>query len=90
MLDQSLIFAFFKPRGIRDLLSFLPGIVVQQSLTMQGMADLYGVDMGALVPLIVSYNDLLPCRGSRYRLRDYVSGFLQDRSRSQLCYCDPI
>jgi hypothetical protein len=54
MLDQSLIFAFSKPRGIRDLLRFLPGVVVQKGLTMQGMADLYGVNMGVLVPLIMS------------------------------------
>jgi hypothetical protein len=94
MLDQSLIFAFSKPRGIRDLLRFLPGIVVQKSLTMQGMADLYGVNMDVLKPLIVSNIALLSSSdnylGSRYTLTDYVGGFLQDQSRSQLCYCDPI
>ena len=94
MLDQSLIFVFSKPGGIRDLLRFLPGIVVQKGLTMQGMADLYGVDMDVLKPLITSNNDLLSSSnnrlGSDHRLTDYVGGFLQDQSRSQLCYCDPI
>jgi hypothetical protein len=54
MLDQSLILAFSKPRGIRDLLRFLPGILVQEGLTMQGMADLYGVNIDVLEPLIAS------------------------------------
>jgi hypothetical protein len=44
MLDHSLIFAFSKPRGICDLFSSVPGMVVQNGLTMQGMADLYGVN----------------------------------------------
>jgi hypothetical protein len=97
MLDQSLIFAFSKPGGIRGLLRSLPGILVQEGpgLTMQGMADLYGVNMDVLEPLIVSNIDLLSLSvhrqvGSRYRLTAYVGGFLQDRSRSQLCCCDPI
>lgn len=44
MFDHSLISAFSKSRDMGDILRLLPGIVVQKtSLTMQGMAELYGV-----------------------------------------------
>ena len=86
MVDQSFVFAFCKSRGIGDLLRFLPGIVVQNGLTMRGMADLYRVNVDVLEPLIVSNIGLLSTFDarfrSRYKLTDYLAGFLQDRSRS--------
>ena len=75
----------------KDLLRFLPGIVVQKNLSMQGMADLYGIKpdflerLESIEMLRLSRQDLYP----GYILNDYLSGFLQDRDCSQLHYCDP-
>ena len=88
MVDHS----FSKSKDLGDMLRFLPGIVVQKNLSMQGMADLYGIKPEFLERLksiemlrLVSRRDLYP----RYTLDDYLSGFLKDRDRSQLYYCDP-
>ena len=75
------------------MLRFLPGVVVQKHLSMQGMADLYRMKPDFLERLIKStieplrplYHHPYP----RYILDDYLSGLLQDRDRSQLYYCDP-
>ena len=86
MVDHS----FSKSKDLGDMLSFLPGIVVQKNLSMQGMADLYGIKpdflerLQSIEMLRPSTDDLYP----RYTLDDYLSGFLQDRDRSQLYYCD--
>jgi len=64
------------------------------------MTDLYGIKPDLLECLIKS--TIEPIRlgyrstslgyryPSRYRLDDYLSGFLKDRDRSQLYYCDPM
>ena len=77
MIDQS----FYKSKDLGDMLRFLPGVVVQKNLSMQGMADLYRVKPDFLERLIKSIelltpspHDLYPC----YQLDDYLSGFLQD------------
>ena len=59
---------------------------------MQGMADLYGVNIDVLEPLIASNVAFLSSfddNNLHYTLTDYVRGFLQDPGRSQLYYCDP-
>ena len=93
MIDRSIS----KSKDLGDMLRFLPGVVVQKNLSMQGMADLYriipdflerlikSIDLRVLRPEFESSHDLY----SRYKLDDYLSGFLQDRDRSQLYYCDP-
>ena len=87
MLDQSLS----KSKDLGDMLRLLPGVVVQKEMSMRGMADLYGIELDLLGCLINStIEPLRPGFLSRYTLNDYLSGFLQDRDRSQLYYCDPI
>ena len=84
MLHQS----FSKSKDFGDMLRFLPGVVVQKHLGIQGMADLYRIKPDLLERLIESIiGPLRPCNG--YILDDYLSSFLQDRDRSQLHYCDP-
>ena len=88
MIDQS----FSKSKDLGDMLRFLPGVVVQKNLSMQGMAALYGVKPDFLEHLIKSIELLRPSLSylnPRYTLDDYLSGFLQDRDRSQLYFCDP-
>ena len=87
MIDQS----FSKSKDLGDMLRSLPGVVVQKDLSMQGMADLYRIKPDFLTRLIksiellrLSPHDLYP----RYMLDGYLSGFLQDRDRSQHYYCD--
>ena len=89
MFDQS----FYKSKDLGDILKFLPGVVVQNHMSMQGMADLYRIKLDLLERLIKSTIEplkLSPYSQSRYKLDDYLSGFLQDQVRSQLHYCDPI
>ena len=87
MFDQS----FSKSNDLGDLLRFLPGVVVQNHITMQGMAHLYNVKPDLLERLIKSPIEPLKLSSySLYKLDDYLSGFLQERDRSHLYYCDPI
>ena len=93
MLDQS----FSKSKDFSDMLSFLrilAGVVVQKDLSMQGMAHLYKIKpdllerfiKSTIEPLRLTYVSPYP----RYILDDYLSGFLQNRDRSRLYYCDPV
>ena len=87
MFDQSLS----KSKDVGDMLRLLPGVVVQKCISMQGMVDLYRIKPDLLERLIKS--SIRPLKLSSYSyyiLDDYLSGFLQDRDRSQLLYCDPI
>ena len=84
-------------KDLSDLLRFLPGVVVQKHISMQAMIDLYGIEPDLLKCLIKSTIvtgrlslRLGPRSPPRYILNDYLSGFLQDRDRSQLYYCDPM
>lgn len=93
MLDQSFLFATSGDMG--DLLRLLPGIAVQRDLTVQGMASLYKVKVNQIERLIISFEGLTLRYSKfgddpRYVLERYLSRFLRDRDRSQLCYCDPI
>ena len=87
ILDQS----FSKSKDLGDLLRFLPGVAVQKKfMSMQGIADLYRITPQLLKRLIRSTIEPLKLSSrSHYILDDYLSGFLQDRDRSQLSYCDP-
>ena len=87
IFDQSLS----KSNDLGDLLRFLPGVVVQKRMSMQGMVDLYRIKPDLLERLIKSTIEPLKSFPlSDYTLDDYLSGFLQDRDRSQLNYCDPM
>ena len=72
------------------MLGFLPGVVVQKRMSMQGMAFLYRIEPDLLNRLIKFTIEPLKSPPSYYILDDYLSRFLQDRDRSQLYYCDPI
>ena len=88
IFDQSLS----NSKDLGDMLRFLPGVVVQKGLSIQGMADLYKIKPYFLERLIKSIEPLTPLRCAvypRYLLDDYLSDFLQDRDRSQSYYCDP-
>ena len=90
MFDQS----FSKSKNLGEMLRLLPGVVVQKHLSLQGMADLYRIKPDFLERLITS--TIEPLRSSshipspRYILDGHLSGFLRDRDRSQLYYCDPM
>ena len=87
MFDQSLS----KSKDLDDLLRFLPGVVVQHYISVQGMAVLYRIKpdlLERLVKFTIEPLKLFP--SSRYILDDYLSGFLLNRDRSQLYYCDPM
>ena len=89
MFDQSLT----KSKDLGDMLRFLPGVMVQKPMSMQGMAHLYRIKPDLLEWLIESTIEplkLSPHSNSCYILDDYLSSFLQDRDRSQLYYCDPM
>ena len=94
MFDQS--FSTSKSKDLGEMLKFLPGVVMQKHLSMQGMADLYRIKPDLLKRLIKSIieplrsSDLPDAPYSPYILDDYLSGFLQDPDRSQLYYCDPM
>ena len=85
MFDQSLS----KSKDLGDMLRFLPGVVVQKQMSVQGMADLYRIKPDLLEHLKSTIDPLGPSY-SVYILNDYLSVFLQDRDRSQLYYCDPM
>ena len=93
MFDQSIC----KSKDLGDMLRFLPGVVVQKYMSMQGMAVLYRIKPESLERLIKSTIEplrLFSCYNSPYHSpyvsELYLSGFLQDRDRSQLYYCDPM
>ena len=88
MFDQSLL----KSKDFGDLLRILPaGVVVQNEISMEAMADLYRIKPELLDRLVKSpIEPLKKTRSGNYILDEYLSGFLQDRNRSQLYYCDPI
>jgi hypothetical protein len=86
MFDQSL----FKSKDLCDLLRYLPGIVVQKHMSMQEMAGLYRIKPDLLERLIKCTIEPLKLSYYGYILDDYLSGFLQDRDRSQIYYCDPM
>ena len=78
-----------------SLLRSLPGVVVQKDfLSMQGMAVLYRIEPDLLERLIKSTIEPQTLRHiyrhSYYISDDYLSEYLRDRDRSQLCYCDPM
>ena len=50
MFDQS----FSNSKDLGDMLKFLPGVVVQKRLSMQGMVDLYGIKPDLMERLIKS------------------------------------
>jgi hypothetical protein len=91
MFDQSLL----KSRDLNDMLRFLPGVVVQKEMKIQGMAALYRIEP-SLLERFIKFTTQAPGSSlyhilySHNILDDYLSGFLQDRDRSQLYYCDPI
>ena len=92
MFDQSIC----KSKDLGDMLRLLPGVVVVKDMSVQGMADLYRIKPDLFERLVKStIEPLRPSLVSRtpyspYKLEDYLSGFLRDRDRSQLCYCDPM
>ena len=87
MFDHSLS----KSKDLGDMLRLLPGVVVQKELSMEGMAELYRIKPDLLECLIGStVEPFRPRYSSGYSLDDYLYGFLQDRDRSQLYYCDPV
>ena len=91
--DQT--FSTCKSEDLGDMLRFLPGVVVQKQMSMQGMACLYRIKPNLLERLIKSIT-IQPLKlphayvNPRFRLDDYLLGFLQNRDRSQLYYRDPM
>ena len=96
IFDQSLS----KSKELGDMLRFLPGVVVQKHMSLRAMAVLYKIKPELLERLIKSF--LEPLRDAspieplihifpyyRRGLDGYLSGFLQNRDRSQVYYCDP-
>ena len=93
MIDQS----FLKFKDLGDMLRLLLGIVVQEYLNMQQMANLYRIEPDLLERLIKYTTVSERIRSApifyythRYKLDGYLSDFLQDRDRSRLYYCDPM
>jgi hypothetical protein len=86
MFDQSLS----KSEDLGGMLRFLPGVVVQKHMSIQGMADLFRIKPDLLERLINLFFEPLKPSSSHYILDNYLSGFLQDRDRSKHYYCDPI
>ena len=88
MFDQS-----SKSNDLAVMLRFLPGVVVQNHMSMQGMCHLYKIKPDLLDSLIKSTIEPLHLSTEpypRYILDGYLSDFLQDRDRSQTHYCDPM
>ena len=95
MFDQSLS----KSKDLGDMLRLLPGVVVQKEMSLEDMTDLYGpgIKLDLLKCLIKSTIEPLRQKPgytltylNHYTLDNYLSGFLQDRDRSRLYYCDPM
>ena len=88
MFDQSLS----KSKDLGDVLRFLPGVVVQKSMSYGGIAELYRIKPDLLERLkstIDPFHSPYHWRDT-HMLDDFLSDFLQDRVRSQLYYCDPM
>ena len=82
-------------KDLGDMVRFLPGVVVQKHMSLEGMADLYRIKPDLLERLFKSTIEPLRSTPSHtlcphYILDGYLSGFLQDRDRSQLYYCNPM
>ena len=90
MFDRSLSGS----KDLGDMLRFLPGVVVLlNGMSMQGMAGLYGIKLDLwerLIKFTVEPRRPEVFPNSHFRLDGYLSGFLLDRNRSQLYYCDPM
>ena len=86
MFDQ----LFSNSKDLDNMLRFLPGVVVQNPMGMQGMAHLYRIQSDQLKRLIKFTIEPLKPYPPQYKLDDYLSGLLQDRDRSQLYYRDPM
>ena len=84
MFDQSL------SKYLGDMLRFLPGVVVQKPMSMQEMADLYMIKLDLSPMGYFIFESPRHDSSESYYLDDYLSGFLQDRDRSQHYYCDPM
>jgi hypothetical protein len=76
MIDQS----FSKSKDLGDMLRFLPGVVVQKLLSMQGMVDLYRIKQESLERLIKSAIE--PLRPSSEPLTKSATGPLKPSSKS--------
>ena len=87
MLDLSLS----KWKDLGNILRLLPGIVVYNENGMQTVPDFYGIEPHLWDRIVKSPIEVLKMTPSgTYTLDEYLSGFLQDRDRSRLYYCDPI
>ena len=87
MFDQ----LFSNSKDLDNMLRFLPGVVVQNPMGMQGMAYLYRIESDLLKRLIKFFFTIEPLKQSpEYKLDDYLFRFLLNRDRSQLRYCDPV
>ena len=86
MYDQSIL----KSKELGRILRLLPGVVVQKKLSTRGMAVLYGIKPDLLESLIKPTLRLGSSYTLTYIMDDYLSGFLLDKDRSQLYYCDPM
>ena len=84
----------FNSKDLGDMLKLLPGVVVQKELSAEKMAVLYRIEPVLLRRFINStlrrFESSYTNGITRYKLDDYLSGFLQDSDRSQLYYCDPM
>ena len=86
MIDQS----FSKSKDLGDILRFLPGVVVQKGLRMEGMTVLYRIktDLSERLIKLLAFEKTDNGLSKDYILNGYLSNFLRDRDRSQLNYCD--
>jgi hypothetical protein len=73
--DQSLS----KSKDLVVMLRFLPGVVVQKRMSIQGMVELYRIEPDLLERLIKFTIDPINPSSSHYILDYYLSRFLQDR-----------
>ena len=91
MLDRTLS----KSKDLGDILRLLPGVVVQNQnpISMEAMTDLYRIKPDLLDRLRVIESPIyllkMDIHTHEFTLDEYLSGFLLDRERSQLNYCDP-
>ena len=92
MFDHSLS----KSKDLGDMLRLLPGVVVQNPMSMQGMADLYRIKPDLLERLVKSTIEPLESAPlsqsplSHYIFDGYLFDFLLDRDRSRVYYCAPM